>query len=104
MIGICEGGANSTLAHELAHALFFTDSTYREAALAAMREYDTSAIERKLAEAGYGKHVISDEVQAYLVGPSSKLSPASRRLAPLRRKLRALFRRHSKGLAVPGLR
>jgi hypothetical protein len=101
VIGIHESGAKSTLAHELAHALFFTDSAYRDAVRAAMRGYDTSALERKLAEVGYGKHVIPDEVQAYLVGPSSKLSPASRRLAPLRRKLRALFKAHSNGFSLP---
>jgi hypothetical protein len=101
VIGIYDSGAKSSLNHELAHALFFTVREYREAARAAMRDYDTSALEKNLAEAGYGKHVIPDEVQAYLVGPSSKLSPASRRLGPLRRKLRALFKEHSSGLSVP---
>lgn len=103
VIGIHERGAKSTLTHELAHALFFTDEAYRSAVLTAMREYDTSALERKLADVGYGKHVIPDEVQAYLVGPSTELSPASRRLAPLRRKLRALFKSHSQGFSLPKL-
>jgi hypothetical protein len=30
--------------------------------------YDTTAIERRLVKAGYGRHVIADEVHAYLVG------------------------------------
>jgi hypothetical protein len=104
VIGIYDGGAKSSLTHELAHALFFTDEAYREAARAAMRGYDTSALAQKLVKAGYGKHVIPDEVQAYLVGPSSTLSPASRPLGPLRRKLRALFKAHAGGLSVPKIR
>jgi hypothetical protein len=104
VIGIYDSAAKSSLTHELAHALFFTDDAYREAARAAMRGYDTSALQQKLAKAGYGKHVIPDEVQAYLVGPSSTLSPASRPLGPLRKKLRALFKAHATGLSVPKIR
>ena len=54
-----------------------------------------------LAKEGYARHVIPDEVQAYIVAPSGKLGAASRELTPLRRKLRALFRQHAKGLALP---
>ena len=66
-----------------------------------MRGYDTSALETELAKAGYARHVIPDEVQAYIVAPSGKLGAASRELVPLRKKLRALFRQHAKGLSVP---
>ena len=100
VIGIYERG---DLTHEIAHALFFTDAAYRQAVRAAMREYDTSALEKQLAKAGYAKHVIPDEVQAYLVAPAGKLGGRSRRLEPLRRKLRALFKRHSAGLKVPSI-
>jgi hypothetical protein len=103
VIGIYGSGAKSSLTHELAHALFFIDPGYRQAVRAAMRGYDTSALEKALAKAGYAKHVIPDEVQAYLVAPSGKLGAASRPLLPLRKRLRALFRQHSKGLPVPKL-
>jgi hypothetical protein len=99
VIGICDSGARGSLTHELAHALFFTDAPYRQAVRAAMRGYDTSALEKRLTKAGYAKHVIPDEVHAYLVAPSGKLGAASRSLAPLRRKLRALFRQHSEALS-----
>jgi hypothetical protein len=69
-----------------------------------MGGYDTSALEEQLAKAGYARHVIPDEVQAYIVAPSGELGAASRALAPLRRKLRALFRQHAKGLSGPALR
>lgn len=101
VIGIYDGGKKGTLTHELAHALFFIDDDYRHAVREAMRGYDTSALEKKLIGAGYARHVIPDEVQAYIVAPSGELGAASRALMPLRRKLRALFRQHAKGLSVP---
>lgn len=95
VIAIHDGGKRGTLTHELAHALFFTDAAYRRAVRKAMGEYDISGLERQIADAGYARHVIADEVQAYLVAPSGSLGAASRALQPLRRKLRALFRQHS---------
>ena len=104
VIGIYDSGHQGSLTHELAHALFFTDSAYREAVREAMHGYDLSALERKLAEAGYAKHVIPDEAQAYIVAPSGDLGGVSRSLEPLRRKLRALFRQHSQGLSIPKIK
>jgi hypothetical protein len=101
VIGIYESGAKDSLTHELAHALFFADAAYRRAVRTAMRGFDTAALAKKLTKAGYAKHVIPDEVHAYLVAPSGKLGTGSRSLGPLRRELRALFRDHSEGLSVP---
>jgi len=94
-IGIYDSDAKGSLTHELAHAFFFTDAAYRQAVRQAISGYDTSALEKQLARMGYAKHVIPDEVQAYLVASPGKLGAASHALVPLRRKLRALFRRHS---------
>jgi hypothetical protein len=96
-----EGVKKGTLAHELAPALFFFDDDYPNAVRAALRGYYTTALEEQLATAGYARHVIPDEVQAYIVAPSGELGAASRALMPLRRKLRALFREHAKGLSLP---
>lgn len=104
VIGIYDDGGKGSLTHELAHALFFVDAAYREAVREAMRGYDTSALEKQIARAGYAKHVIPDEVQAYIVAPSGKLGAVSRPLEPLRRRLRALFKLHSKGLSIPKFR
>jgi hypothetical protein len=98
VIGIYESGS---LTHELAHALYFTDDAYREAVQAAMRGYDTSAFARQIVDAGYAKHVVVDEMQAYIVAPSGELGKDLRRLEPLRAKLRALFKRHSRGFSIP---
>ncbi len=84
VIGVYDAGVKSSLTHELAHGLFFTDPVYRQAARKAMKGYDTSAIARQLVEAGYADHVIPDETHAYLVAPSGRLGAASRPLLPLR--------------------
>jgi hypothetical protein len=91
------------LTHELAHALYFTDAAYRQAVRTAIRGYDTSALKQQLAKAGYAKHVIPDEVHAYLVAPTGKLGGRSRALAPLRKELRAHFKQHSAGLSLPSI-
>lgn len=98
IIAVAKKAAKHDVLHELAHALFFSDATYRNAVRAALHGYDTSAIKRKLTQWGYARHVMEDEVHAYLVAPAEELGRVSRRLVPLQRKLRALFRRHSRGL------
>jgi len=82
------------LKHEIAHALYFTNLAYRRAAMAAMRRYDTSALQTELARMGYHRYVIRDEVQAYLVAPAGSLG-RSKRLTPLRRELQRLFRHYA---------
>jgi len=86
--------ADRDLKHEFAHALFFTRPAYKRAVLAAMRDYDTSALERKLARMGYHKHVLPDEVHAYLVAPAGALG-SGKALAPLRRTLQSIYRQHA---------
>ena len=98
VIGIA---SEADLKHEIAHALFHTRPDYRKAVLAAMRPYDTSALERRLASMGYHRQVLTDEVHAYLVAPGGSLGAALKRLAPLQRKLRAIFRQRAAGLWRP---
>ena len=90
--------SDQDLRHEMAHALFFTRAAYRTAVLAAMRRYDTSALERRLIKAGYHAHVVADETQAYLVAPAGSLR-GTKALAPLQKELRALFREHAAELS-----
>ena len=100
VIGIA---SNKDLKHELAHALFFTRPDYKRAVLAALQHYDTSALEKKLARMGYHRHVLRDEVHAYLVAPAGSLG-RGKALAPLRRELRAIYRQHAADLPVPKAR
>jgi hypothetical protein len=90
-----------TLKHELAHALFFTRPGYRNAVLAAMHGYDTSALRNRLAKMGYHRGVLVDEVHAYLIAPADELAVSSRALAPLRKELRAIYRKHAAGIRSP---
>ncbi len=100
VIGVYNDDKHS-LTHEIAHALFFIDAGYRKAVQRAMRAYDTRALQKRLSRAGYARHVVPDETQAYLVAPSGKLGAGLKRLAPLRRELRALFRKHASALSIP---
>ena len=93
--------SNKALRHEIAHALFFTDDGYRDAVRAAMRGFDTSVLRARILNEGYARHVVEDETQAYIIAPEGDLNADTAALAPLRRELRALFRRHSAGLRVP---
>ncbi|OKO83940.1 ABC transporter ATP-binding protein [Bradyrhizobium sp. NAS96.2] len=102
IIGIYGHGASS-LRHELAHALYFVDHAYRDRVRRAIDGYSTKKLERTIAEAGYARHVIPDELQAYLIAPSEKLARGFRALAPLRRKLRGIFSQHSRTLSLPRL-
>ncbi|MFB9269641.1 ABC transporter ATP-binding protein [Bradyrhizobium erythrophlei] len=105
VIGVFDDGKGSrSLTHEIAHALYFTNAAYREAVQAAIRRYDTSVLARQIAQAGYARHVIPDEMQAYIVAPSGDLGAALGPIQPLRRELRALFKRHAGGLTIPKLR
>jgi hypothetical protein len=103
VIGIYDSGAKDSMTHELAHALFYVDDRYRKAVRKAMRGYDTTKLARQIADAGYARHVIPDEIQAYIIAPSGKLG-ALPALGPLRQELRALFRKHSQDLSASGIR
>lgn len=103
VIGVYDSGAKDSLTHELAHALFFVDDSYRKAVRAAMRGYNTATLGRQIAEAGYARHVIPDEIHAYIIAPSAKLGAAPG-LKTLQQKLRALFGQHSKRLSIPAIK
>jgi hypothetical protein len=91
------------LKHEIAHALFSVDDGYHDAVCAAMRGFDTSVLRGRILKEGYARHVVDDETQAYIIAPEDNLNGNTRALAPLRRELRALFRKHSAGLKIPKL-
>lgn len=54
------------LRHEIAHAMFYTDSNYRLEVLHILKKYDVSKIKDKLSSmGGYARSVLDDEVHAY---------------------------------------
>lgn len=98
VIGIAD---DVDLKHELAHALFCTVPAYRREVLAALRAYDTASLRTRLADAGYHRAVLTDEVHAYLVAPAGDLGAPARPLRPLQTALRAIFQRHAAHLSLP---
>jgi len=84
----------ATLEHELAHALYATRDDYRREVRDCLRDEDTSALERELVSLGYCAQVLRDEVHAYLLTERFGTERERRRLAPARRRLKAIFRAH----------
>ena len=93
--------SNDDLTHEIAHALFSMRPRDRKAVLESMRRYDTTSISRTLAERGYHRRVLEDEIHAYLVDPGTPPGGLPKRLRPLRRTLRRIFQDHAQLNGIP---
>jgi len=55
--------------HEMAHALWFSDSTYKSKMSSIISKMDTNVKEKmleKISDSGYGNNVLYDELQAYM--------------------------------------
>lgn len=102
LIGIVEGDTE-TLEHELVHAKYHNDETYRNNAytiVAALPSAVYNALYTGLTEMGYCNTVIIDEINAYLTTDSLRdlqerwdLSPeVMKELKPTRNKLRKLWK------------
>jgi len=90
-----DGGVHErTLKHELAHGLFHIESAYRKEVLAQLAKYDTTELEKELLRSGYCRAVLKDEVHAYLLCGGIEAGKR-KRLQPLKRTLRRLFRKYS---------
>jgi len=90
VIGIA---SEQDLHHELAHALYYMQPEYRKAVNAAMRNYNTAGLARRLAAMGYHRSVLADEVHAYLVSAEDLGEIKATRHAPLRKELKTIYRR-----------
>lgn len=94
--------SRGTVEHELAHGLFWMNDVYREAVLRGLQGVGQparlvlEALAAKLRDDGYHDDTIVDEQQALLVTEPYGTPRQRRHLAPLRRRLRALFRHHSR--------
>lgn len=71
LIGIDQStGDNPDLIyHEMAHALWFSDPSYKEKMSTLIRKMDSSVREKmlqKISDSGYGNNVLYDELQAYM--------------------------------------
>ena len=73
---------------------------YKREVRAAMRGYDTSAVRRRLASLGYHRHVLEDEVHAYVLAGGDDVGQSAKALLPLRRELRAIYAAHAQELRI----
>ncbi len=90
IIGVYEGGRKGTLRHEVAHALFTIDPTYREEVLRIIKKYDVSTfIDELKNKDGYHEKVLLDEVHAYAIASANFVAVPS----DLKAELSELFRR-----------
>lgn len=97
LVGVSNGNKD-TLAHEVAHGLYFTNPQYRRGALellAAVPKPVRKRISTYLKKLGYANNVLSDEAQAYL---ATGLTKELRKYASVRREqapFRALYKKYA---------
>jgi len=73
IIGVFGNLRTSALKHETAHGLFYTNKNYRREVLRILRKSDLWRMKSKLKKAGYDKSFLEDEINAYVINPSTKL-------------------------------
>jgi len=87
---------SSTFDHEMAHALYYTDDSYRndmDEVTAGLSKPALSAFRKNLAKIGYCRQVFKDEVQAYMSTEiSPKLCRGVRGKKSIHRRYRAIFK------------
>lgn len=71
LIGIDQSNGDDPhlIYHEMAHALWFSDPSYKDRMSTLIRKMDSSVREkllRKISNSGYGNNVLYDELQAYM--------------------------------------
>lgn len=98
-------GRVSTLKHEVAHGLYYTNSEYKKSVDAVLATVDLTPVHQWLVRIGYCKEVLNDEAHAYLATEDDavallttlKANPADYEVAI--QKLRSIF-----AIYTPGLR
>lgn len=66
---IASNGDTDTIEHEVCHGLFYLDKQYKKNTISILKKLSRNAYkksEKALIDIGYCKHVIADELQAYL--------------------------------------
>lgn len=87
---------SSTLRHEIAHALYFTNENYRNAADAIVAAVDRGPLERFLKRLGYHSARWDDEMHAYLGDPLGEIEGFDIKTEGYEKAHRALVRLYAK--------
>ena len=92
LIGILKDKDKKILNHELSHAFYFLDPEYKERINKLIKQIPNKLYEkfRKQLKKAYGKNVIDDEIQAYLV--SGFIKNQSELKKKLRQKFKKIFK------------
>ncbi len=64
---------NSSLSHEIAHALFYINESYKKEVLKELNNIDITYWKDEIREFGYAEDVLIDEIHAYMMEPDSYL-------------------------------
>ena len=85
-----------TLRHEFAHAVFFTDSSYRQEVVSCLNDYRIKELDSALNDFGYCKDVLPDEANAYImIEPDTVEDYISvSNTKKLKKTLEIIFQRH----------
>lgn len=68
------GNGHHLLGHELAHAVYAINKSYRNKVKKIIRKYDVGHIKKELLKmGGYSKNVLDDEIQAYTISLNHEL-------------------------------
>jgi hypothetical protein len=95
------GDGDGALIHEKAHALFSVDDEYKKQSLKLIRKFDTDDLRETLLQEGYTKHVLDDEVQAYMV--EGLKSVTDQRFKILRKEMKSLYKERAKVIYGPAV-
>lgn len=72
---------NQDIKHELAHALYYVDSSYKKEMDLLLEQNKVNKIRQSIKKMGYADNVLDDEIQAYLIsGMKNKLNPKFRKV------------------------
>lgn len=67
VIGTFEGGDSDVFEHEICHAMYATNESYKAEVDSLLEKYDLSTLKKHLmAELGYNESVVMDECHAYI--------------------------------------
>ena len=89
---------NSTFDHELCHALYYTNTEYKnemDEITDSVSKFNVGRFKRNLKSVGYCLGVWKDEIQAYMATEiSNKLTKGMNNTKPLHKRYRTVFKRY----------
>lgn len=90
VIGSTKNDEKGVLDHEIRHGMFYLMPEYRCAMEEAIRKYRLQGLRSWLMRAGYAKHVVVDEIQAYILTGLPRKMKWTKEMFELRKELREI--------------